>query len=465
MIVKNKPKEIECDFVEKTKNNFEYNRFFNKNKINQPIPRIYPIPQSSVDYINMKGNDFPILNLDKRKLVSKEDNKYFSKEKNIPSINKNAPVCLKKITHNDYFEDDNGFTQKTLFNKNEENKKNQIKNKDELEGEKEKEKEINIKKLKKIGPSNKNAIKIFLDKKSYENKEVLYENYAQKTDRDKKTKLEKDKLPNKIRKCKTRKTDKKRKKTMEADTKRKDSRNTVQMYNKKDLDEDELNQLDFDEALIFDHRGFFELCWMELKQRQLIINTFFVKEKLKPFSIKLIVFIFSICCYFVINGFLYDSKYVSKRFKRTSKTFYFFIVDSFKRIVYSSLVIALINLVVGLLFKSDKSLKRAKIKYKDNRILLNGEVVKIFKNMKIINFMFTIVNFFFMVLVWIYLFCFCGVYRNCQLDWIGSTGLIIGFMQILPFVISFILALLRIIGLKCGVETCFKINAWISDNT
>jgi hypothetical protein len=467
LIVRNKPKEIECDFGEKTKNDIVYNRFFNQNKINQPIPRIYPIPQSPDDYINMKGNNFPFLNLDfksKRQLSSKEDNKYFSKDKNIPSINKNSLVSLKKISHNEYFDDDNAFTQKTLFNKKEENKKNQIKNKEDEE--KEKEKEIDIKKLKKIGPSNKNVIKIFMDKKSYVNKEVLSENYAQDTDREKKKKLEKDKLPNKIRKCKTRKTDKKRKKTMEVDTKRKEEhRNTVKMYDKKDLDEDELNQLDYDEAIIFDHRGFFELCWMELKQRQLIINTFFVKEKLKPFSIKLIVFIFSVCCYFVINGFLYESKYVSKRLRRTSKTFYFFIVDSFKRIVYSSLVIALINIVVGILFKSDKSLKRAKIKYKDNRILLNGEVVKIFKNMKIINFMFTIINFFFMVAVWIYLYCFCGVYRNCQLDWIGSTGLIYGFMQILPIIISFILALLRIIGLRCGVETCFKINAWISDNT
>ena len=87
---------------------------------------------------------------------------------------------------------------------------------------------------------------------------------------------------------------------------------------------------------------------------------------------------------------------------------------------------------MGLLFRSDKTLRKAHIKYKDNRILLNGEVVKIFKNMKITNFLFTIVNFICMLVIWIYLFCFCGVYRNCQLDWIESTGIIIGVMQLLP---------------------------------
>ena len=237
------------------------------------------------------------------------------------------------------------------------------------------------------------------------------------------------------------------------------------MSPKREYDEDDLNELDFNEAVIYDRRGFWELCWSEMKERQLIINTFFVKEKLKPFTNKLIVFIFSITCYFVINGFLYDTKYVSKRLKRKNKSVYFFFVDSIKRIIYSSLVGVLVNVIMGLLFRSDKSLRKAHIKYKDTRILLNGEVVKIFKNMKITNFLFTIVNFICMVAIWIYLFCFCGVYPNCQLDWIESTGIIIGVMQLLPILISFLLAILRIIGLRCGIESCFKITAWISDNT
>ena len=216
---------------------------------------------------------------------------------------------------------------------------------------------------------------------------------------------------------------------------------------------------------MFDHRGFCQLFWSEIKERQLIVNTFLVKQRLKPFSIKLIVFLFSITCYFVINGFLYDTKYVSKKLKRINKSFYFFFVDSIKRIIYSSLVVALVNILVGLLFRSDKTLRKAQNKYKDNQILLNGEVVKIFKNMKITNFLFTVVNFILMIAVWIYLFCFCGVYRNCQMDWVESAGITIGVMQLLPIVISLLLSLLRIIGLRFGMESCFRITAWISDNT
>ena len=93
------------------------------------------------------------------------------------------------------------------------------------------------------------------------------------------------------------------------------------MYEKRDYDEDDLNEMDFDEAVLFDHRGFCQLFWSEIKERQLIVNTFLVKQRLKPFSIKLIVFLFSITCYFVINGFLYDTKYVSKKLKRINKSF------------------------------------------------------------------------------------------------------------------------------------------------
>ena len=469
LIVKKNTKFFDDMYDEKMVNNFLNNKLLKSSKINRPIKKIYPLPKNSINYSNLKEIEFPFFESEissQRKFGSKYicDNLYSPKVNNIPRIYRNSVIHLKKFK-NSKFDDENKeylYSQKTLpHNKKEENKRYQIKNKSKErdESEEEEEKQLDNKFLYR---SNINIKKISLDNKIYGDNAMLSDNFVEKTDRDRKKDLEKDKPKIKIRKCKTKKSENRRRRSIEGQLKKK---NTVQMYEKKELDEDELNELDFDEAVVFDHRSFCELFWMEIKQRQLIVNTFFVKEKLKPFSIKLIVFIFSLSCYFVINGFLYDTNYVSKRLKRKSKTFYFFIVDSIKRIIYSSIVIAIINLLVGLLFKSDKTLRKAQVKYKDNKILLNGEVVKIFKNMKIFNFLFTIIDFIFMVVIWIYLFCFCGVYRNCQMDWIGSTGIIIGVMQLLPIVISLLLAFLRIIGLRCGIEICFKINSWISDNT
>ena len=184
------------------------------------------------------------------------------------------------------------------------------------------------------------------------------------------------------------------------------------MHINKDLDDIDLNELDFDEAEIYDRRGFCQIFCFLLKERQLFVNTFCVKEIIKPFPIKLIVFIFVISCYLVINGFLFNEEYVKKIFRRKSKGFYFFIVDSFERIVYSSIVAAIVNIIIGLMFKSDKKLRNVLKKYKNNTIMRNGEIVKIYKSIRRLNTVFTIFNFIIMAAFWLYLYCFCGVYSE-----------------------------------------------------
>ena len=490
------PKIFDSMIDEKTNNNILYNiKLVKSGKINQPIKKVYPLPKNSNEY-KINENEFPFFESDnssQRKIDSKKNQDkesiYSPKHKN-PRINKHSMIYLRKNYHNNFDENelkDYLHSYKTLPHKQiEENKRylKKTKNKEQNDinqkynnYDKEKEKEFfeKIEEKEKEFKSNKNIklnsnneiISIPLLRSNYEKNKVLSDNHEQNTDREREKEKDKDRPKVKLRKCKTKKSvDSKRRRTDFGDKKKENKyHNTVQMYEKKNLDDDDLNELDFDEALIYDHRGFWYMCWIEMKERQLIINTFFVKEKLKPFSIKLIVFIFSITFYFVINGFLYDTKYVSKKLRRTSKSIYFFFVDSIKRIIYSSLVGALVNIVVGLLFRSDKNLRKAQNKYKENRILLNGEVVKIYKNMKITNFLFTVVNFIIMLAVWIYLFCFCGVYRNCQMDWVESAGIIIGAMQLFPIVISLLLAFLRIIGLRFGIESCFRITSWISDNT
>ena len=507
------PKVFDNMIDEKINNNFLFNSKLGKSvKINQPIKKIYPLPKSE---LKMQDIDFPFFESDnssQRKIGKKNSDSIYSPKHKIPRINKNSIVYVRKNYNKRYDENelkDYLYSQKTLPpNKYEENKryekktknkkefnyendfndgkdfkdekhfkdKNDFKDKQESKNEKDyieqEQKDVNEKEFqldKKLNfISNNNIIRIPLDKDHYKKKQFMSEYYAENTDRDNKKDSEKEKPKVKLRKCKTKRSVDSRKKRIDlGDSGKKENKynNTVQMHEKKDYDEDDLNDMDFDEAVLFDRRGFWELFLSEIKERQLIVNTFFVKQKLKPFSIKLIVFLFSITCYFVINGFLFDTKYVSKKLKRTSKSVYFFFVDSIKRIIYSSLVVALVNILVGLLFRSDKTLRKAQIKYKENQILLNGEVVKIFKNMKITNFLFTVVNFIIMIAVWIYLFCFCGVYRNCQMDWVESSGITIGVMQLLPIVISLLLSLLRIIGLRCGMESCFRITAWISDNT
>ena len=61
------------------------------------------------------------------------------------------------------------------------------------------------------------------------------------------------------------------------------------------------------------------MLWFILKERHTLINTFCSQSNLKPFSTKLLVLIFSLTCYFVINGFLYNEEYVSQKMDDTQK--------------------------------------------------------------------------------------------------------------------------------------------------
>ena len=153
-----------------------------------------------------------------------------------------------------------------------------------------------------------------------------------------------------------------------------------------------------------------------------------------------------------------------KILRRKSKGFYYFIVDSTTRIVYSSIIGAVINIIVGLLFRADKQLRKVQAKYKDNTIILHGEIVKIYKSTKLLYIIFTIFNVCTMLVFIFYLFCFCGVYRNCQADWFEGCFIVIFLMQFVPIVVSLLLAILRKSGLKCKLEFLFKINSWIIEN-
>ena len=236
-------------------------------------------------------------------------------------------------------------------------------------------------------------------------------------------------------------------------------------YEHKEYNDDEINELDYEEAIIYDKRNYCKIFWYTLKEKQTIINTFFVKDSLKPFSIKLLVIIFSFSCYFVINGFLYNEEYVSIKLKSEgSKTFYEYLSDSIERILYTSIVGGVISFIIGILFNTGKKIDNVIIKNKNNKILLKGEIAKIYRCNNIIILFFIIFQFILMILFTIYIFCFCYVYPNNKLDWFESSLLVIGIMQTFSLFNSFLISIIKYLSIKFQWELCFKINSYLDDN-
>ena len=76
----------------------------------------------------------------------------------------------------------------------------------------------------------------------------------------------------------------------------------------------------FDEKNFFDvikteNRSFCQYFFEKCKENQILINTFFATETLKPITYNLILLTFIIELYFVINAFFYNDEYLSNVFE------------------------------------------------------------------------------------------------------------------------------------------------------
>ena len=269
-------------------------------------------------------------------------------------------------------------------------------------------------------------------------------------------KLRKDLKKEILSKIKEKKKDKREKKKI--------AKLFIVPYERKQYDEKELNELEYGEAIIYDKRSFGKMLWFILKERHTLINTFCSQSNLKPFSTKLLVLIFSLTCYFVINGFLYNEEYVSQKMESKGKSFYEYMSDSIERILYTSIVGGAISFIIGILFNTEKKIDIAKNKYNNNIILLKGEIAKIHRTSKIILLCFIIIQFILMAAFTIYIFCFCYVYPNNQLDWFESSLLVIGIIQLFSFCTCILLAFMKFMGIKLHLEFCFKITSYFEDN-
>ena len=62
------------------------------------------------------------------------------------------------------------------------------------------------------------------------------------------------------------------------------------------------DDMEFDDAVAKDKRTYCEHTVENLIEDQIILSTFIAEDKLKPRSIKIIIFILNVILYFVVNG-------------------------------------------------------------------------------------------------------------------------------------------------------------------
>ena len=201
----------------------------------------------------------------------------------------------------------------------------------------------------------------------------------------------------------------------------------------------ELNNLEYKEAIKFNKRTYSQYYFSLLKTRHIIIFTFYTRNDYNSKEIKIILFLFSFSLYLTVNALFFDDKAIHKINEKPNSFFY-----QIPQILYSTIITSLVNIIIKHFSLSEKAILDIK---KDKNMKENKESNRL--NKLIARFMiFFILTFVFLILFWHYLSCFCAVDKNTQTYLIKNTLVSYGLSLIYPFGLNLLPGIFRIPSLK-----------------
>ena len=222
------------------------------------------------------------------------------------------------------------------------------------------------------------------------------------------------------------------------------------------FDNDDLNELTFDEAKIFDKRNFCKYYGFMIQISNIIINTFCRCGDFNLFSIKLGLLLFLFPINLTFNAVFFTNKeiqsvYISKLSDIT--------IDwkNLTRSFSSSIISSIIFIFLKLLCLTHHSIRNLKKETNIEEARQKSEKILCFIKLKIcIYYMLSLI---FLILFGIYVSCFCAVFENTQLLLIETMTFSWVLSLLYPFAICFFTAIFRMCSLRNkGNSCCYNIN-------
>ena len=215
--------------------------------------------------------------------------------------------------------------------------------------------------------------------------------------------------------------------------------NNKSVQNKKNLNDGEINNLEYEIACILDKRTYFQYYWSLLKRKQLILFTFLPANDYNLLSLKISLFLLSFSLYFTINGFFFSDDTMHKIHEDQGK---FNIIYQIPQILYSSVISAVINMLLKMLSLSEKNILAIKL-IKDLNVA--KKMTKSIQNCLTLKFIiFLILSTLLFSFFWYFISCFCAVYSNTQIILIKDTLVSFGLSMLYPFGLNLFPGLFRL---------------------
>ena len=210
-----------------------------------------------------------------------------------------------------------------------------------------------------------------------------------------------------------------------------------------DMNDEELNSLEYEKALEYDKRTLFQYYWSLLKKNQIILFTFVPANDYNLVSLKMVLFILSLSLEITINGFFFTDETIHQIHEDNGE---FDLVYQIPQILYSSIISTIINTLLQKLALSEDSFLAIKQTKEFDKAIKQSESIK--KCLKIKFIIFFIISFILMLFCWYYISSFCGVYINTQSILFKDTLISLLLSMFYPFGLCLLPGICRIPALQ-----------------
>ena len=211
----------------------------------------------------------------------------------------------------------------------------------------------------------------------------------------------------------------------------------------KSLNDYELNSLEYNFAIELDKRTYFQYYWSLLKKKQLLLFAFLTNNDYNLTTIKISLFLISFSLYFTVNGFFFSDTTMHKYYEENGE---YDILYQIPKLIYSTLISTVINMILKALSLSEKPIVELKEITDMKRALDKSKNIQFCLRIKFISFF--LLSFVIMIFFWYFISCFCAVYVNTQVILIKDTLISFFLSMVYPFGINLIPGIFRIPPLR-----------------
>ena len=220
----------------------------------------------------------------------------------------------------------------------------------------------------------------------------------------------------------------------------------------------DIQNMDYEEAIIFDKRSILRMYWGFLVDSQIILGTFCTENYLDLFVIKLSFLVCTFQISFFLNALFYTDEYISDAYHNDGVLDFF---SGLPKSIYSFIATTITTNLLSMLSSSKSELMRAikrNNQYKNYVNIIHIKLAKLQKKLIIYFILVFLLESFFLY----YVTTFCAVYRFSQKYWFLGCLESFGMDSFVSLITCIFLSLLRYISIKNHIKCAYIVVNIIS---